>query len=529
MAFPRPSSSERVLSRIGTTVRGYRIERLVGMGGMAAVYAATHPDGHQVALKFMLERFLDDAAVRELFVREAYLANQVGHPGAVPVLGQDFDDDGCAFLVMPLLRGETLRARWERAGKRLATGEVGVLVADALDVLASAHMRGLVHRDIKPENLFVLATGEIRVLDFGIARRVDGTGTASLVGSMIGTPAFMPPEQALGRIGDIGPHSDCWAVGATIFTLLSGEFVHAADSAPEQLAAAATRRARSLGEVSPNLPPSIARFVDKALAFDPEARWRTAREMRDALLEAFEDVLGKSVAAAAPDIRSAIATELLREVEATHVKATLRSEGEPAAPAKPKRAPERDLAGFECDVGDLLSAFRLMPAAVHTILAKHGLGEFASDGKFVPHPQTWWPVATYAAVTREVAAALGSTKTMELVKLVTQYHDLSTSVRDIHSALQDLDPAFRMRHRKDGKPLGDPAGPDEPLGHFQYRGEPGANLVAIESDYPYACDWERGCLFGIVRRFEPHSLVEHATGPCRKNGDDRCIYHITWW
>src|SRR5262249_27065369 len=146
----------------------------------------------------------------------------------------------------PLLEGETLRTRWERMGKRLTLAEVGVSIADTLDVLASAHAKGIVHRDIKPDNLFVTTTGEIRVLDFGIARRIDPDGSATSTASMMGTPAFMPPEQVLGDSERIGPHSDCWAIGATIFTLLTGEFVHPADNAGAQLAAAATRPARSL-------------------------------------------------------------------------------------------------------------------------------------------------------------------------------------------------------------------------------------------------------------------------------------------
>src|SRR5262249_26055112 len=154
------------LARVGTAVQQkYRIDRLIGVGGMGAVYAATHRNGHRVAIKFMLERYADEPNLRTLFSREAYLATEAGHPGAVPVIDDDVDDDGCAFLVMPLLEGETLRTRWERADKKLPIAEVGVLIADALDVLASAHAKGIVHRDIKPENLFVTDRGDVRVLD----------------------------------------------------------------------------------------------------------------------------------------------------------------------------------------------------------------------------------------------------------------------------------------------------------------------------------------------------------------------------
>ncbi|WP_394849938.1 protein kinase [Pendulispora brunnea] len=309
---PRLSVSERALERVGTIVQGkYRIDWLVGIGGMAAVYAATDDQGRRIAIKFLLERFSDDADVLQLFDREAHAANQVEHPRAVPVLDHDVDDNGNAFLVMPLLHGETLRRRWERASdKRLPVIEVAVFMCDVLEVLSSAHEKGIVHRDIKPENLFVTASADVHVLDFGIARRIDGAGTATVTGRMVGTPAFMPPEQASGARDAIGPFSDCWAVGATMFTLLSGEFVHAADGASAQLAAAISRTARSLGDVMPTLPPAVVQFVDKALAFDPKDRWASAREMRVALLEALESALGAPVEALAPQVRAKVEAEL---------------------------------------------------------------------------------------------------------------------------------------------------------------------------------------------------------------------------
>ncbi|WP_394829823.1 protein kinase domain-containing protein [Pendulispora albinea] len=277
---------------------------------MATVYAATHRNGHRVAIKFLLERFSDDHDMRSLFSREAYLANQVGHPGAVPVLDDDVDEAGCPFLIMPLLEGETLRRRWERANKRLSVPEVSVLMSGVLDVLASAHANGVVHRDIKPENLFVTTEGDVRVLDFGIARRIDSDGSASVTGHMMGTPAFMSPEHALGDRDRIGPHSDVWAVGATMFLLLTGESVHMADSARALLVAAATRPARSLGAVCPTLPASIVRFVDKALTFDIAGRWSTAGEMRNALHDAFEMASNEPLTAVAGRIRAGLVADL---------------------------------------------------------------------------------------------------------------------------------------------------------------------------------------------------------------------------
>ncbi|WP_394822023.1 serine/threonine protein kinase [Pendulispora albinea] len=331
--------SARALARIGNTVQQkYRINQLLGIGGMAAVYAATHRNGHRVAIKFLHEHLLNEPDIYHLFSREAYVANQVGHPGAVPVLDDDVDEDGCAFLIMPILEGESLRARWERANKQLPFAEVAVLMLDALDVLASAHAKGIVHRDIKPDNIFVTAAGSVHILDFGIARRIDRQGVTDTTERVVGTPVFMPPEQALGNRDAIGPHSDCWAVGATIFTLLSGEFVHHIESANGQLAAAATRRARSLRAAAPNLPEVIVQFVDRSLSFDPGDRWYSAREMRAALVQTSEQAFRQPVSRVAACVRTLLSAELaLNEPPSC----PLELHTDPPAPGAPAPTPTR--------------------------------------------------------------------------------------------------------------------------------------------------------------------------------------------
>ncbi len=308
---PNPLHNERALARLGKIVQQkYRINRLLGIGGMAAVYAATHQNGHRVAIKFLLDHLLHDPDLRKLFTREAYVANRVDHPGAVPVLDNDPDEEGCPFLIMPLLEGETLRARWERANKRLPLAEVCMVTLEVLAVLGAAHAKGIIHRDIKLDNVFLTSKGDVRVLDFGIARRGDGDGTTTVAGRMIGTPAFMPPEQALGDYDAIGPHSDTWAVGAMMFTALSGEYVHAVSGGGAFLAAAATRRARSIAEVAPELPPAIVDLVNTALAFEPAARWGSSSDMREALVQAAEGALGEPIAAVTQRVRVELVASL---------------------------------------------------------------------------------------------------------------------------------------------------------------------------------------------------------------------------
>jgi serine/threonine-protein kinase len=191
---------------------------------MASVYEAVHRNGNRVAIKMLHPHLSINADLRSRFLREGYAANRVNHQGAVRVLDDDMTEDGSVFLVMELLKGETLDARWETRGSRLAHREVCEHAHQLLDVLAAAHGQGVVHRDIKPENLFLTTDGVLKVLDFGIARLRDASGAegATQTGRMIGTPAFMPPEQALGRSRQIDGQTDLWAVGATMFTLVSG-------------------------------------------------------------------------------------------------------------------------------------------------------------------------------------------------------------------------------------------------------------------------------------------------------------------
>lgn len=280
--------TDRAEARLGTVLRGkWRLERIVGVGGMATVYAATHRNKSRVAIKVLHPELAIDAEVTARFLREGYVANAVDHPGTVKVLDDDVTDDGAPFLVMELLDGETLDARLTRKG-RLDPPEVLAIANQVLSVLGAAHERGVVHRDLKPENLFLTRGGELKILDFGIARLRELTpdGSSTRAGSLLGTPAFMAPEQARGRWEDVDACTDIWAVGATIFNLLTGRHVHEAETVQEQLIKSATSKAPSLGEVLPGVPDATASLVDRALAFDKADRFPDAHSMRLALLAA---------------------------------------------------------------------------------------------------------------------------------------------------------------------------------------------------------------------------------------------------
>jgi len=275
----------------GVLKQKYRLDVLLGVGGMAAVYAATHRNGSRVAIKILHPELSVSADVRTRFLREGYAANSVGHDGVVRVSDDDVADDGSAFLVMELLDGETLEDRRQRCGGRLSEEEVLSVADQLLDVLVAAHAKGVVHRDLKPENVFVTRDGRVKVLDFGIARlrEMSTASRATRSGHSMGTPAFMAPEQARGLWDQVDGRSDLWSVGATMFALLSGSEVHSGRTANEVLIAAATTPAPPLASVLPEASPAVARVVDKALAFERDHRWRDAATVQEAVRSAYHD------------------------------------------------------------------------------------------------------------------------------------------------------------------------------------------------------------------------------------------------
>jgi len=286
----------RAGSRVGSVLGGkWRLESLLGVGGMAAVYAATHRNGKRVAVKMLHADLSHNEEIRKRFLHEGYAANTIQHDGAVSVLDDDVAPDGSAFIVMELLEGETLESRWERSGHKLPVREVLAMMDQLLDVLAAAHAKNVVHRDVKPENLFLTKTGALKVLDFGIAKVFEAQQarrSTTRVGMVMGTPAFMAPEQARARWDEVDGRTDLWAVGATMFTLLSGRYVHEAPSEHEQLILSATRRAPPLASVEPSVSAMVASIVDRALSFEREARFADAAAMQRAVRTALEALGG---------------------------------------------------------------------------------------------------------------------------------------------------------------------------------------------------------------------------------------------
>jgi serine/threonine-protein kinase len=265
--------------RVGTMLRDkWKLERLLGTGGMAAVYVGVHKIGRREAIKILHPEVARSPELRARFEQEAHAVNRLRHPGAVAIHDIDVAEDGAPFLVMELLEGESLAERAQRLGG-IETGEMLRLVDELLDVLAAAHAQGIIHRDIKLDNLFVQRDGGLKVLDFGIARVRDGMRSLhTRTGAALGTTPYMAPEQIRGV--DVDARVDLFAVGATMFRLVAGRRVHEAETEPMMMVKMATQPAPPLASVAPSASPGICRVVDRALQFDRDQRYPDALTMQ---------------------------------------------------------------------------------------------------------------------------------------------------------------------------------------------------------------------------------------------------------
>ena len=297
------TGDDQAARRVGSVLNGkWTLERLIGIGGMAAVYAARHRNGARAAVKILHSGLARHRQLRERFQREGYAANKVGHPGVVKVLDDETISTGPAagttYLVMELLEGESLQDALER-GVSFGERQFLELAAEVLDVLQAAHERGVVHRDVKPENLFFAhEDGEpgktrVKVLDFGLARLLDAQAITSY-GLALGTPSFMSPEQAAGRIDEIDGRTDLFSLAATGFCLRAGRRVHEADSPVELVTKMARLPAPRLATVVPQVDARFARIIDRALEFRREDRYETAARMRDDVVVALERLGGSA-------------------------------------------------------------------------------------------------------------------------------------------------------------------------------------------------------------------------------------------
>jgi hypothetical protein len=276
-AFLAPPQAAGELGRLG----GFRILKILGHGGMGVVFEGEDPRlGRRVAIKAMLPHLAGSKSSQERFVREAKAAAALEHDHVVPIL-QVGEDRGAPFIVMPFLKGEPLDARLKR-DEKLPVTEVLRIGREIAEGLAAAHAKGLIHRDIKPANAWLEAPRQrVKILDFGLARAAAQESGLTQQGAIIGTPAYMAPEQAAGE--QVGPRCDLFSLGVVLYRLCTGTQPFRGKDTISTLLAVATQDPQPPAAVRPEVPAALSELVMRLLAKKPEDRPASARAVADAL------------------------------------------------------------------------------------------------------------------------------------------------------------------------------------------------------------------------------------------------------
>ena len=280
---------------LGRTVSHYRIVRQLGAGGMGVVYEAEDTRlKRNIAVKFLSAQLAQDAPMLERFEREARAASALNHPGICTVHEID-QAEGQSFIVMELVDGESLSS--VMAGGPMEIGRLldyGIQIADALE---SAHGKGIVHRDLKPMNMMVTSRGQVKILDFGLAKfdRADSPnaetvsptapprrGELTAAGTVFGTIHYMSPEQARGLPTDA--RTDLFSLGAILYQMAAGDRPFEGDTEAVVFEAILNREPRPLAEANPAMPPGLAPILEKALEKDRSLRYQTATDLKTDLL-----------------------------------------------------------------------------------------------------------------------------------------------------------------------------------------------------------------------------------------------------
>ena len=279
----------------GQVISHYRIVRTLGAGGMGEVYLAEDIRlGRQVALKVLASETAGDPDRRARFEREARAVAALNHPGIVTIHSVE-EDQGLLFLTMEVVEGATLAERIPPEG--LPLDELLKISIPLTDAVGTAHQRGITHRDLKPANVMIGHDGRVKVLDFGLAKQQlqDALGhetalaTANLTGEgrILGTVAYMAPEQALGK--PVDQRSDIFSLGIVLFEMATGQKPFAGDSSVSVLSAVLKDTPPLVTDLRPHLPRDLGRMVKRCLAKDPEERYQTAKDLRNDLKALKED------------------------------------------------------------------------------------------------------------------------------------------------------------------------------------------------------------------------------------------------
>lgn len=272
---------------IGQTIGGrYRIEALLGQGGMSAVYKGVDPNLRRtVAIKLIHPHLASDPEFVRRFEEEAAAVAALRHPNIIQVYDFNHDDD-TYYMVLEFVEGETLAARLQHlrtANRRLPLDKALTLMATVSEAVHNAHERGLIHRDLKPANVMIDASGRPVLMDFGLAKIVGGSKQTA-TGAIMGTPAYISPEQVRGEKPD--RRTDIYALGIMLFEMACGQVPFDADSALTLMLKHVNEPPPDIRTLNPGLSEGVAQLIEKAIAKNPAERFQTAHELADSLREA---------------------------------------------------------------------------------------------------------------------------------------------------------------------------------------------------------------------------------------------------
>jgi serine/threonine protein kinase len=286
-------------NRIGTVLSGaYQVERLIGEGGMGQVFAAIHlPSGHRVAIKILRGRFLRDRGIIDRFLREAQAVTMCAHPHVVQLLDTGYAEDGLPFMVLTYLEGETLVDLLYRKG-RFKELEAVQLLTPIIAALEATHRAGVVHRDLKPDNIYLarnLGVAQYPVLmDYGIAGLLSDPNDSLTWNNgslLVGTPAYMAPEQAAGT-GSVDPRADIYSMGVLLYELLTGSSPFQRESEQATIDAILQEAVRSPSKIVPSISPAMEAVILCAMGRSPEHRFVSMNVFGAALHDALQQPMG---------------------------------------------------------------------------------------------------------------------------------------------------------------------------------------------------------------------------------------------